>query len=210
MTKRHCINVKLTDNFDLDMLREVIQKEQIEDYIIPNNNRILVFEDIDCMGNMVKKRKDSFEEDDLENSDEDIYQDLTSTEKIKFKKIIQQKNKDKSSGKNNLSYFLNILDGLIECDGRIIIMTTNKPNMLDPALIRPGRIDEKIEFKELGIEDFVNIINQFYSLDKQEKSKFKIFVEKNLDQIDRKYTPAELINLCRGIEKIEDIKTILI
>ena len=45
MTKRHCINVKLTDSFDLDMLREVIQKDQIEDYIIPNHNRILVWGD---------------------------------------------------------------------------------------------------------------------------------------------------------------------
>ena len=56
-TKRHCINVKLTDDFDLDYLKEIIQKEKIEDYIIPNNKRILVFEDIDCMGQMVKKEK---------------------------------------------------------------------------------------------------------------------------------------------------------
>ena len=56
-TKRHCVNVKLTDDFDLDYLKEVIQKEKIEDYIIPNSKRILVFEDIDCMGQMVKKKE---------------------------------------------------------------------------------------------------------------------------------------------------------
>ena len=49
---------------------------------------------------------------------------------------------------NNLSFFLNIIDGLNECSGRIIIMTTNKIDYLDKAIIRPGRIDIKINFKK--------------------------------------------------------------
>ena len=39
----------------------------------------------------------------------------------------------------NLADVLNILDGILECPGRIVIMTTNHPDKLDPALIRPGR-----------------------------------------------------------------------
>ena len=37
---------------------------------------------------------------------------------------------------------LNVLDGIVDTPGRIVIMTTNHPEALDAALIRPGRIGE--------------------------------------------------------------------
>ena len=40
-----------------------------------------------------------------------------------------------------LSYLLNIIDGLRETPGRIIIITSNNYDSLDTALVRPGRID---------------------------------------------------------------------
>jgi mitochondrial chaperone BCS1 len=40
-----------------------------------------------------------------------------------------------------LSGFLNALDGVVASEERIIFMTTNHPERLDPALIRPGRVD---------------------------------------------------------------------
>ena len=86
---------------------------------------------------------------------------------------------------NNLSKLLNILDGIIECPGRIIIMTTNKPETLDKALIRPGRIDIKINFTKCTKQMTQDIINNYFN------SKIKITNIK-----DYKYTPAELIELC--------------
>ena len=45
------------------------------------------------------------------------------------------------------SGFLNALDGVASGEERIIFMTTNHVEKLDPALIRPGRVDliEKID-----------------------------------------------------------------
>ncbi|KAI8960393.1 P-loop containing nucleoside triphosphate hydrolase protein [Daldinia sp. FL1419] len=43
-----------------------------------------------------------------------------------------------------LSGLLNVLDGVGSPEGRIVIMTTNKPNRLDSALVRPGRVDMKV------------------------------------------------------------------
>lgn len=43
------------------------------------------------------------------------------------------------------SGFLNSIDGVRSQEGRIIIMTTNFKERLDPALLRPGRIDESYE-----------------------------------------------------------------
>ena len=49
-----------------------------------------------------------------------------------------------SSDDLNLAGILNVLDGVVDCPGRILIMTSNHPEKLDPALIRPGRIDRRI------------------------------------------------------------------
>ena len=46
------------------------------------------------------------------------------------------------------SIILNLIDGILEQPGRIMIVTTNKPEQLDAAFIRLGRIDMKIEFKK--------------------------------------------------------------
>ena len=45
-----------------------------------------------------------------------------------------------------LSGLLNVLDGIHSREGMITIMTSNTPDSLDPALIRPGRIDRKVLF----------------------------------------------------------------
>ena len=50
---------------------------------------------------------------------------------------------------NTLTFsgFLNAIDGVRSQEGRIIIMTTNYKERLDPALLRPGRTDEAFEIK---------------------------------------------------------------
>ncbi len=44
----------------------------------------------------------------------------------------------------NLAGLLNVLDGVVDAPGRLVVMTTNHPEKLDPALIRPGRINKKV------------------------------------------------------------------
>lgn len=55
----------------------------------------------------------------------------------------------------SLSALLNVLDGVFARDGRILIMTTNHPEKVDPALLRPGRADRRehigpLEREEVG------------------------------------------------------------
>lgn len=49
-----------------------------------------------------------------------------------------------------LSGLLNVLDGVGSQEGRVVIMTTNKPEMLDPALVRPGRVDMKVHLGNIS------------------------------------------------------------
>ncbi|CAE7031831.1 BCS1 [Symbiodinium sp. CCMP2592] len=55
---------------------------------------------------------------------------------------------DHNNSSLSFSGFLNCLDGLGAPDDVVIFMTTNHPDKLDPAVMRPGRIDLKAEFKK--------------------------------------------------------------
>ena len=63
-----------------------------------------------------------------------------------------------------LSGLLNVLDGPASVDGRLVVMTSNSPDALDAALLRPGRIDSKILFgyttKEVSSQIFSHIFNK--------------------------------------------------
>jgi DNA replication protein DnaC len=63
--------------------------------------------------------------------------------------VKQRTNDDTKSSVNDeltLMEILTVLDGTMEIPGRIVIMTSNHPEVLDSALIRPGRIDVKVHF----------------------------------------------------------------
>jgi mitochondrial chaperone BCS1 len=60
-----------------------------------------------------------------------------------------------------LSGILNALDGLLSLDGKIVFMTTNVYETLDPALIRKGRVDHTYELGMLTdpeVRDYVELM----------------------------------------------------
>jgi len=71
---------------------------------------------------------------------------------------------------------LNALDGVASAeDGQLVFMTTNYPDRLDPALIRPGRVDLKIPIdypKEIQIE---GMFKKFYPEHAQDEQLVKSF-----------------------------------
>jgi transitional endoplasmic reticulum ATPase len=51
---------------------------------------------------------------------------------------------DRGVGESMLSQLLTELDGVESRDGIVVIMATNRPDIMDPALLRPGRVDKFI------------------------------------------------------------------
>lgn len=66
-------------------------------------------------------------------------------------------------GKFSLGKILNALDGVISNHGRIIILTSNKRDVLDSALLRPGRIDLQLEIGYFTIEMFAEFLARFFT-----------------------------------------------
>ncbi|VDK80704.1 unnamed protein product [Litomosoides sigmodontis] len=60
------------------------------------------------------------------------------------------------------SGLLNAIDGVASADERILFMTTNHVDRLDPALVRPGRIDVKQYFGYCTEAMFAEMFKHFY------------------------------------------------
>ena len=127
------------------------------DYVKTNSQKggIIIFEDIDCMTDIVKCRASKTDSPN-ENS-------------------LVTKNMDSLNDKLSLSYLLNIIDGTMSPENVIFIMTTNHSEQLDPALIRPGRMDISIKIDKCCRYQLQQIYYDLYGKQLSEKilGKFK-------------------------------------
>ncbi|ORZ24019.1 P-loop containing nucleoside triphosphate hydrolase protein, partial [Absidia repens] len=75
-----------------------------------------------------------------------------------------QRTRGEGSVGNNVTFsgLLNAIDGVSAQEGRILCMTTNHPEKLDEALIRPGRIDVRVHFGNATQQQAEELFNKFY------------------------------------------------
>lgn len=149
------------------------------------DKKIIIIEDIDCMGDIVLKRQEK-----INKRKESIKKDSVDTA---IQKLIENSEENKLTLDKlqvedpiTLDDILNLWDGLIETPGRILGISSNHYNQLDPALIRPGRIDITIHFDNSSRDIIKQMYNHYYGLTIDEKRLKKIK--------ERVYSPAEIIN----------------
>jgi hypothetical protein len=111
--------------------------------------------------------------------------DFLNFTKRDFSSYIVESDKEETDGLV-LSDLLEIFDGNEYFHGCIIIFISNYPDKLDPALIRSGRIDSKVQFLPADKKIITKVFQYFY----------KDFNPDNLDIINENFTitQAELIN----------------
>lgn len=73
-----------------------------------------------------------------------------------------QKRKRRDAEKISLSGLLNVIDGVGAQEGRVLVMTSNHTENIDPALLRPGRIDHTINFQLATSQAAVMLFKQMY------------------------------------------------
>ena len=188
MTGRHIVVLSL---------KLIKTKRQLEDFFFEDrynrNNKdgdigfdkkIIIIEDIDCMGDIVMNRS-LVKQKSLQLAPADtlgnILQKIVETDASK--PTVEMKSIEEDI---TLDDILNIWDGLKETPGRILGISSNHYDKLDPALVRPGRIDITIHFDNVSREIIREMHLHYF------KAKIK---ESDLKKIkDRFYSPAEIIN----------------
>ena len=157
--RRHIINIQLSEIKTKAQLQHLFFNDELhvynglntEKYTIPVSERLYVIEDIDAMGDAVLRREWKKPQPVAKpKSDEDAWLDR--------QKEAEQETLD-------LSFLLNLLDGTLEAQGRILIVTTNFPERIDRALIRPGRVDMILPFKKCTRRILREMTNAFYERD---------------------------------------------
>ena len=90
----------------------------------------------------------------------------------------------------SLSDLLEAFDGVLEMKGRMMVITTNHLEKLDPALIRPGRVDTMLEFKKSKKETVREIFEHFFTAETMPR-------DVDFDQVgDGVWSPAEVVQIC--------------
>lgn len=175
--RRHIINIQLSEIKTKAQLQHLFFNDEItvyngvstEKYTIPVSERLYVIEDIDAMGDTVLRREWKKPQATTKpKSEEDAWLD-------------RQKEAEKET--IDLSFLLNLLDGTLEANGRILIITTNFPERIDRALIRPGRIDMIVNFQKANRTVLSEMVSSFYDREVDIPSE---------EALDYKWTPAEV------------------
>jgi ATP-dependent Zn protease len=198
-TNRHIIVISLKVIKTKGQLDSIFFEER---YNIDNKNgidfdkKIIVFEDIDCIGDIVmdrEKKKNKFSTE-LCNKDSninsltmgDLIETITAAETSNEKMCASFK-LPKDEEPITLDDILNLWDGIRETPGRIMFISSNHYYDLDPALIRPGRIDITLELSYASRQIIKDMYKHLFN-ESIDEDKIKLIKE-------HFYSPAEIINI---------------
>lgn len=106
--------------------------------------------------------------------------------------IASKRSGSSHGGVNVLTTLLNEMDGIEELKSVLVVAATNKPSALDPALLRPGRLDNHFYIGPPDFEARREILNIWLS-------KSTAHPELNLEElatITEGYSGAEIVSIC--------------
>ena len=144
---------------------------KIRENSVSFRDKIYIFEDIDCCIDIVKKRENV----NIKNvSNEDYRFRLRLRLRLRKNLIIRKSKIENESikiyipelvnpDKLTLGHILNLIDGIKETPGRIIIITSNFINKIDPALRREGRIDHHLNLDYITYNCLEKMYEHYYN-----------------------------------------------
>lgn len=190
---RHIFNLKLTKNTTQQQMWNLFYNDSIycindtsnnpTRHYIPTDQRLYVLEDVDCLTSILIDRKIKEEQDKIELEEQRINKKMNMD--VNARRRMEELQNEGENAKLNLSFLLNLIDGLLETPGRILIISSNYPEKLDQAILRPGRIDINMELKECDIDTLREMFFNFYKGRTHED-----FNDLSFDNMDGKFTPA--------------------
>lgn len=187
---------------------EVRTCEQLDQILKADNNSrvVYVFDEFDCVLDVISgsgKAQGSEAKEDKQ----DWGSMLMYAEGDERKKILDMMREGRGRSKNaaiDMAYLLQKLDGLESAEDRIIVATTNNPDKINPALLRPGRFDIKICLGLCTPAMIADIITNFYQGGAEMRSRvLKAKLPGNT------YSPLQLINMAIQARDFETVLSTL-
>lgn len=202
-TQRHIVSVPLSQIKTCKELLDIFYGPRINRMEIPLEKRLYVLEDIDCseIKDIVKDRSnETAEDDDVSSkgsdkgpgSQENVVDEVKSFINLfntKEGPTMKDGKFDWSTSKLTLAGILEVMDGVMEMDGRMLVITTNYPERLDAALTRPGRVDVKLKFDKCTKASLIEMYEHFFNNEKSDELWPEAFDPSTLP--DKLWTPAE-------------------
>ena len=212
-TNRHIVSINLANVQTSQELMDIMFSERIGTHRssvkVRNEEVVFVMEDVDAACDLVKERgcnksPSARSDKDFARSDKDFARsdkDFARPDKGSGNKESAASVQVSAPPRDplTLATLLNVLDGALECENRIVIMTTNYPERLDRALVRPGRITVNVEMGYIGVNEAVQIIERYFP--------GSTGIREPLDKIfgDKNVTPAEVEMACSVCESVEEV-----
>jgi hypothetical protein len=204
-THRHIVNIKLSNSVTQTQLKALFFNEEIlifnkktgqnEIFIIPLEQRIYVMEDVDAISEILYSREiqEQHKKEQLEKEKAEKEQTVSLSKNNGYPPpAVQSSQKIENKEELTLAFILNLLDGILETPGRIIILTTNHPEKLDSALVRPGRIDINVCFGFCSNDTIIELVKNFYESIDYESNEWNNFTKKLEEYEEYLITPAEV------------------
>ena len=171
---------------DLSELKQTLNGYVSRNAINKNVYRVICIEDIDC----------GFSKSATDIATEMLMDKISESVEDRLRGGHGAGNK-RTSG---LADILNCFDGIHAPENAIYVLTTNHIDKLDPALIRPGRIDVKIEIPTVTAETLTRFIETHYNvaapyIDDEWLRKDVTFAELQTSVMKR-FTPEDIIEQC--------------
>ena len=163
-----------------------------------------IFEDFDANNNRVLKPRGDTELSDVLKiiKSEDKIQVSSSAAMAAMQSVAAASAAScKDDDDLTLDCVLNMLDGIIELHNAMIIFTTNHLEQIDPAFLRPGRIDFKLELTKMTTASMREMVKYKFQLSDDDDAWSPYFDKFK----DGTLTPAELQNICFRYTKTEII-----
>lgn len=166
--QRDLLLINFTEITKISQLDAFLTHEIIRKYII-------VFEEFDCILDvLVKSSKPEFQKDKPVIDWATMLTAAQGEERLRILDMMREAlRKPEEDAPLNIGYLLQKLDGLEDATGRCIIATTNNPDAIHPALLRPGRFDMKLCLGNCSAKMYEDILNAIFKLTDKEFAKVK-------------------------------------
>ena len=161
---------------------------------------IYVFDEFDCLLDVLTSKQVKQPISEQKSKNIKWTEMLKATDGEEKKKIMEMMmkefNESKQDDRIDLGYLLQKLDGLECANDRIIIATTNHPEFINPALLRPGRFDIKLELGNCSLQMYQDILRSYFNICNE--------VEIDVSSIPvGKWSPLHVINTCLSCSSLQ-------